>query len=336
MTIIWRGGEDVDFSFTSNTQVTTTGGLFRSGYARCGIQPGNTGNGQALSKLPWNGGAGASSFWFSSQMTTNNINNTNGFVVLWFYDTGGVLRFYVVATGTNAYQVFKRTAAGVTTSLGTFSPPLASNTMYKWDIQVVGGASGNFNLWITQSGGTATQYVSFSGDTTTDGAAQNISQVAYGDGLSGQIAYTWSEGIASTTDTRSMSLVTLVPAANGNTHNFDTGTPAAANINETIINDTTLDGSSTAGQIDQYTINGLPTGAWLILDVAIVARMLSSGAPSKMDLGVRCGASPADFWSSDFTLTASFATYGYNWGTDPSTSAAWTALPVNIGLKSVT
>jgi hypothetical protein len=336
MTIYFRGGEDFEYNITSNTAWSTTAGQFRAGYARCAVVPGNTGNGQAKNILPWNSGAGAATYWFSSVMTCNNITWQNGVITTWFYDTANVLRFYIVALGANSFQVFKRTAAGVATSLGTFGTTIAVNTLYKWDFQVVGGVSGVFNIFITQIGGTTVQVFGFSGDTTTDGAAQPIAYHAYGNGNSGQLSWAWSEGIAASTDTRSMGLVTLAPVANGNTHNFDTGTPAAANVNEVFLNDATLDGSSVAGQIDQYTIGALPSGQWQILDFAISARMLSGSGPAHMDLGVRSGATPADFWSPDISLSAIFAIYQYDWPTDPSSGGNWPALPVNIGLRSVT
>jgi hypothetical protein len=74
---------------------------------------------------------------------------------------------------------------------------------------------------------------------------------------------TWTP--VSDSDTRGMAgLVTLPPVANGNTHNFDVGTPAASNVNKIIINDSTFDGATTPGLIDQYTIGSLPAGSWQI------------------------------------------------------------------------
>jgi hypothetical protein len=125
------------------------------------------------------------------------------------------------------------------------------------------------------------------------------------------------------------------PVANGNTHNFDTGSPAASKVNETTLDDTTLDGSTTAGQIDQYTIPAITSGTFGIIAIGVSARMQKgTSGPSKMDLGTRV--SGTDYWSTDFSLAASWQTSQYWQTVDPSTSAAWTALPTNIGLKSVT
>ena len=124
------------------------------------------------------------------------------------------------------------------------------------------------------------------------------------------------------------------PTAHGNTHNFDTGSPAASNVNETSLNDATLDGSASAGQIDQYTIPSIAAGTFTITAVGVSARcQKGASGPTKMDLGVRSGGS--DYWSSDQALTTTWAGYQNWWVTDPNTAATWAALPSNIGLKSV-
>jgi hypothetical protein len=54
-----------------------------------------------------------------------------------------------------------------------------------------------------------------------------------------------------------------------------------------------------------------------------------------MDAVVRSGTT--DYLSSDFSLTTAWANYQNWWMTDPNTAGlVWAALPVNIGLKSIT
>ena len=132
-----------------------------------------------------------------------------------------------------------------------------------------------------------------------------------------------------------MFLQTLAPVANGNTHNFDTGTPLASNVNEVVLSQATLDGSTTAGQIDQYTIPALVAGSYSIVDVSITAQLIKGASgPSKMDLGVRSGA--VDTWGADKSLFNYWESFQSNWALDPATTLAWAALPTNIGIKSVT
>lgn len=333
--IYWRGTEDIDYNLGGGSNLDGTAGRYRSGYARYAIGPAGSNASNSVNLIPWNGGAGASSFWFSSYVFVLNT-ASNNWNVLWFYDTNRIIRFFIQQIGTNTFQIFKRNAAGTNTSLGTFGGGLANSVLTKWDIQIVGGVSGAVNIYATVSG-VNTPIFAFTGDTTTDGAAQPIAYHGLGNGLNGGGQWLWSEQIASDSDTRAMSLVVLIPTANGNTHNFDTGTPAAANINEQVLNQTTFDGSSVAGQIDQYTISGLPTGTFQILDIGITAQMMKGyTGPTKMDFNVRSGASPADYFSPDTALTTVWTTYVYDWPNDPSTSASWTSLPVNIGLRSVT
>lgn len=330
--IYWRGSEDIDYLITGATVWSQTGGRFRSGFARGAVEPGGSNNGLARNLNLWNGGAGANPFWMSFWVSTQNTAQ-NGINILYLNDTSNITRFRLNPNANvNNITVFKVNAAGVQTSLGNFNSGMAVNVLVKWDIFVTDAVAGLFQIYVNGS-----LVFSFSGDTTTDGSAHNIAYHYFGNGLNGNNQWDWSETIVSDSDTRSMALVTLAPVANGNTHNFDVGSPAAGNVNEFFTNDTTIDGASVSGLIDQYTIGSLPSGTWSILDFGISARMMRGfTGPQHMDLGVRSGASPADFWSPDFTLSTVFASYFYDWALDPSTSSTWTGLPVNIGLRSQT
>jgi hypothetical protein len=286
-------------------------------------------------------------FWQGCQIDldytgTGNAFNTQ-FLFMGWVDAGGVQRLWLrnanlqPTGGLIQMQLCKTNAAGTTTQLGSNFGLQYNNNSHvtsKLDFNINYGASGTVTIY--QNG---VSMFTFSGDTTTD-SVTSLSGCYIKCGCPVQAGLTlnailsWSEFIVADVDTRSMSLQTLQPVANGNTHNFDTGTPAAANVNETTLNDATLDGSSSAGQIDQYTIGSLVSGATIIA-VGISARMAKgSSGPSKMDLGFRI--SGADYWSSDISLNLAWTCQQNWWLTDPSTSASWAALPTNIGLKSVT
>jgi hypothetical protein len=138
----------------------------------------------------------------------------------------------------------------------------------------------------------------------------------------------------SDSDTRSLGLQTFQPVANGNTHSFDTGSPAASNVNEVTLDDTTYDGSSTAGQIDQYTIPSLASGYGVVAFGVSARAAKGASGPTKIDLGVRVGGS--DYWSSDQSLGVSLLNYQIWWSTNPNTTVPWVGVPDNIGLQSVT
>jgi hypothetical protein len=227
-------------------------------------------------------------------------------------------------------------AAGTFTQLGsTFPSGLATSTMAKVDVHMNYASVGGFvELYINGN-----LVFSFSGDPTTEGVTALANFLLQQSAATGPSA--WSEVILADIDTRGLSLQTFPPVANGNTHNFDTGTPAAANVNETTINDATLDGSTTAGQIDEYTNGAVAAGTFDVIAFGISARAQKGATgPSKMDFVVRTAAT--DFFSSDVALSTFWQNYQNWWLTNPNTGVAWLTSQIgstagfNIGLKSVT
>jgi hypothetical protein len=152
-----------------------------------------------------------------------------------------------------------------------------------------------------------------------------------------QYPLAYSEVIISDTDTRFMTLETLTPAADGNTVTWDVG--GVSNINETTEDDTTLNSSSTPGQVQQYTTNGLPAGTYGVLAVVLSGKMIggTGGGPTQVEFGVRTGG--VDAWGSDVLLPVSLQTVQYPFYVDPNTSSPFDPTNLgagfNIGLKSV-
>lgn len=334
-TIYWAGGEDSEMvSVNTGTSINTTTSNYRSSYARCCLLINNDATGFFKNISPWS----ASSFWFSAQnrLVSNNFTLANTTEIAWA-DSSGIKRLAMVGNGaTNSYKLIKYDSGGAATQLGSaFTVGRGVAAVEKLDFNIVYAVSGSFSVYLN---GSNTASFTFTGDVTTN----SVTSLSYhwlasacANSGSGRTEG-WSEIIVSDTDTRTWSLQTLAPVANGNTHNFDTGSPAAANVNEVVLNDTTLDGSTTAGQIDQYTIPSLVTGTYGIVAIGVSARLTKGtvSGPTKMDLGVRSGTT--DFWSPDQVLTTAFSSYQNWWSLDPNTSSGWTGLPVNIGLKSVT
>lgn len=345
MTIYFAGGEDSEFTAFGPAAVSTTASSFRSSFARCclglnaSVTPGWWQSNVAIPTIP-------NPCWLGMQhdldLTTNAAGSSSVQPHWGFIDNTGVYRLWFGATGGGAsggaypLKCMKTNLAGTSTQLGSnFNIPYTTSThqTFKLDTFVNYGASGAVQVYVN-----GVQVFSFSGDTTTDSLTNmNGMFIRLGSScnqnLNGPIG--WSECILADADTRSLSLQTLAPVANGNTHSFDTGSPAASNVNETTLNDSTLDGSSVAGQIDEYTIPSIASGSYGIIAVGVSARMAKgSSGPSKMDLALRSGTT--DYLSSDQVLSLAWQNYQNWWMTDPNTSAAWTALPVNIGLKSVT
>ncbi len=327
-TIYFGGGEDCDFYQVGGGSVSTNTFFFRSTYARCALLENTSSTTYWQNWLPFT----VSTFWTSARWSFSGASTaSSGFTMLAWLDSSSLVRVRLISTGTNTWKFEKVDGSGTATQLGsgfTLVPTNLTGLPDKLDVYMVYNAAGTLTLYLN-----GIQYFTYSGDVTTNSltALNNIRL-----GPAANSATTgWSEIILADTDTRSWNLQTLAPVANGNTHDFDTGSPAASNVNEIVLNDATLDGSTTAGQINQYTIPSIAAGTYTIVSIGVSARMQKGvSGPSKMDLGVRSGG--ADYWSADQALTVAWADYQNWWSTDPNTSGTWAALPTNIGLKSVT
>lgn len=322
------GGEDTDFYQVGGQSITSNTSQFRTAFARCGLGTSFAGTGYWQNWVPFS----ASTFWFGARVWSNSTGSNGGLAdpIVQFLDASNIVRISLEISS-SGFSLYKIDASSTKTLL-TSGTLIWSGSSFidKFDMRVIDAVSGSLTVYLN-----GIQIMTYSGDTTTNGVSTlaNI-RLASASGFGG--AFTWSEVIISDTDTRSMDLYTLVPAANGNTHNFDTGTPAAANINEIVLNDSTLDGSSVAGQIDEYTVQTtLPAGTYTILAIGVSGRMQKGlSGPSKADFLVRSGGT--DYASADQVLTTTWAGYQNWWTTDPNTSGLWASLPLNIGVKSVT
>lgn len=340
-TVYFAGGEDIDFSMSGGMIANTSGGRFRPAFARCsfGDSTGSAGS-VAQNFQPF----AASVFWGQARFCNSFASGmVSGTPLMTFADSGGTVRLRLVLTsglvaGATTIKVTKISAALVETTLFTGS--------ILWDAVATGqeATAITFNINYAVAGSIQLYYKgvsigSFSGDITTDGVTSLAFIQLRGSG-GGNNCF-WSEVIVGDFDPRSCSLQTFAPVANGNTHNFDTGTPAAANVNETLVSDATIDGSSVAGQIDEYTTAAVATGTFAVIAYGVSARALqAAGGPSKMDLAVRTAAT--DFFSADITLLTTFAGYQNWWPNNPNTGVPWLSSQIgnaagfNIGIKSVT
>lgn len=363
MTVLFAGGEDLDFTFLSGFNGTTLGSLFaadttvgrfRAGYARHGLgvdansgaMSGNTFMRTGSNNFP---PFAATSFWVTARHRIGGASSSPGnFVFFRLNDASGIPRVRVRATSAGYPGVIvleKVNAAGTVTNLLTSALPFPSNAPAvpdKIDVFV------NY----TTSGTTFQFYnngillLNFSGDLTTD-SVTSLGSVDFGIAAAsnggGNVSETWSEIIVATADTRTYNLVTQVATANGNTHNFTAGT--AADIAATVFTtgDAAPNVSATAGQIQEYQVTpALPAGTFAIVSVVHKIRAVAGIAgPQKMDAMIRVGG--ADFTSADIPLSSGWATYANNWDLNPNTGAAWGISDIvnastlyNFGVKSVT
>jgi hypothetical protein len=342
VTVYLVGGEDIEWGVTDGATVDSTAGYFRSNYARCGMKVISDGSSAPFlvpsTAFSRNYNAfNQTEFWFSARVRHDSgfRLSTNPVFRLVSPDLQPRVQMRLRSAGVG-YEVQKIDHTGALTTIGNkIWFEFSHTTIDKIDVHCNYDVAGSLDIYIN-----GLLVFNFLGDLTSD----STTQIGYIDlmtaGYPGTGA-TWSEMIICDTDTRSVSVQTFAPVANGNTHNFDTGSPAAANVNEIVLDDSTLDGSTTAGQIDQYTNGAAATGTlgvWAFVISARAAKGLSG--PSKIALGVRTNGT--DYWGSDIPLAVSFANIQEKFYTNPDTSDYWkkseigAALGFNIGSKSVT
>lgn len=342
MSFLFVGGEDSDFNKLGACAVDTANAAARrTGKARCSLKvaSGALGDGwQAVFS------GAASSFWLTGRgyfTSIPNVATSSPSHMIALLDAAGVRRLALVLPAgsyvsnyTKYWRLVKIDAAGAMTTLATAGNTLSTDTLQKVDIYVNYAVAGQVQVYLD-----GTKIIDYSGDVTTNSATALASAVFGQDHANGSsFADYWSEIIVSTTDTRSLSLVTLPPAAAGNAFNW---TGATSDVNEVTLDEATLITSATAGQIAQTTVatTGL-AGTTGIVALVVNARAQKGGTgPQNADLLVRTGG--VDYASADIVLPASLGRISKTWDTNPATSSAWTASDLtaagfNIGIKSVT
>lgn len=330
-TVLFAGGEDIDFTFAGNTSVSTTASGYNSGYAREFITMNSPGAGTPTNNALSPTFTAGSTLWIYARLAESSGSYLNAQLIEVF-SPDGVARILVRGASGGLYKISTENASGTITDLVTMSSVCFGSTLTGFDLYINYGTSGEVTLYC--NGVSVADYV---GNVTTNSATQ-LNRVALGStGLVGYGGSNWSEIIVATTDTRSMRLVTLAPAANGNADTFDTG--GVSSVNETTLNQATVNASGTSGEIQEYTVGSLPTGTFSVVDLWTNAQaQVDTTGPQHLQAMVRTGST--DYTSSNLSPPqSSWGWIGTDWPTNPYTGVAWTtsdlsAAGFNIGFKS--
>jgi hypothetical protein len=331
MAILFAGGEDCDAELvTAGVGFDTGGNGRRVGYGRGALFTqyySNTDpNDYRVKFLKWN--APASDFWasFYWYAAVNGALNTQ-----WvsFYDPAGVRRLVIRGTGGDM-KLSTRNAAGTLADIGvlTSANPNLSQTV-KVDIHVNYAAAGSVSIYFN-----GVLKATVSGNLLTD-AATTLQQLEIG-GLGYGDRCWFSEVIVATTDTRSMSLVTLTTSNAGAAQNW---TGAAANVNQAAMtNDAQYVWTDTNDTVQQYLPGALPVGAFNVKALVHSARALvGATGPQHLAFVTRVGST--DYASPDKSPLQSFGGVNHIQETNPATAAAWsvddiTPALLQYGIKS--
>ena len=311
---LWMGGEDIDCPGGAPVQVNTTSSSFRTSYAREAIHAPVDSFANPVTCTVFPGGA-VTAAWLHFRIYANVPSEV----------VAGVGTF-----GTTNYVMIRASSSGkvTLTTYGTSNTDLASesgnslnsNTLISMDMQVTGygGSGAAVNVYVN---GGATPIIAWTG-TLSPGSATSFNSVFIGQAE----GYGLSEIIVSTSDTRAMSLVTLAPAGAGTTNTWTSGT--YANINPTIINDSSIINSQSSAQNFAATLNALPSGKFSILGVKVIARSITNGtAPTSIKPGIYSNSTVEV--PSAVTLTTAWQPIETYYATNPATSIGFTMADIN-------
>jgi hypothetical protein len=340
MSILWCGGEDIDFPNGIAVSVDLNPIIrYRPAYARCSLY--EVGNG-ALARSVLFGPV--TSVWVTAQLSFYDlglnlgptlfglgksgtgggifIGNTSKTVSFLVSDLVSYPQLGVNVGDGNKLSLYKCDGTTVTRLGSEVGYSIADYILYRLDMQIVGiGLASTINVYWDGA-----LVISFSGDASMTGIA-NLDSVCSQLPFIQPTTY-FSEVIVTDEDTRAMSLCTLPPAGPGTTENW---TGAYTDINEIAIDDATVVTTNNPASEDwQATLGPLVAGGLGVRALMIAARTASpaGSAATKVGLGVNSGGT-VNSGALQAPVGASWTTLERLMPLNPITGLAWTAADVN-------
>lgn len=321
--ILGAYAEDIDFQARNASGITvdtgTPGQHFRSSYARCALRCA-TGSNATVGANPLPGGA-VTSFWLHFMMYSFSWSGNNMLVGLALSTASNPASgVYVGINSSGKLGLF--TWDGTTLTLkASGTSTLSTSVITQCDMQVTSyGASATVNVYLN---GNTSAEIAFSGSLAISGVS-NLDSVSLAGNSTNLNA---SEIIVADSDTRTLSLCTLAPNANGDSAGSWTNTYTS--INPTTINDANAIYNNATGSDFQCNVTDLPSGSFSILAVKEIARIeVTAGAtPTGAKIGIKSGGTVNV--DSGHTPGASWTQYERLMSTNPVTSAAFTQTEIN-------
>lgn len=309
MSILWCGGEDIDFPNGASTGYSNgTTNIRRTDYSRLALK----GAGGMSKSTTF---SAVTSCWLSviASMYARTYNNQY-YVGLGKSGTNKGLFLGIGATDSKL-SLMKYDGTTVTV-LDTDSDFTLLNTDYKLDMHVSSyGASATVKVYRD-----GVEVISYTGDVSVTGVTNLDSVFFYGTSV--DIWYL-SEFIVADEDTRLMSLKTLAPNSGGDANSW---AGAYTDVDEITYSDVDVLNTDTNNNETQMNLTGMPTGSYDIEAVKLVARAskTSDATPAKCALGIKSGGT-IDNDSGHSLTSEQYNTYERLMATNPVTSSAFTS-----------
>lgn len=322
MSILWCGGEDIDFP--NGAVVRTQNGAGRSGYARVGVF--NQGDNKNPIKSNSFQGGSITSGWLSFYVYSSAYSNRTGSLY------AGLALLSTVASG--IYIGIDPSIAGKGCLYkydGTTWTALASEpgtlTGYggRFDVHISNfndSGNGNVKVYLNRE---LTPLIDFTGNLQPSGVTNLDCVGVFGLGNFASSPAPISEVIVADEDTRTMSLVTNAPNGAGTS---DQWTGDYTMIDEAILSDADNIYDGTTGHDFQSNLTDLPAGNFAVKATKIACRALcGASGPQHIGLGYNVGGTVSV--GADKALASNWQTVERLDQTNPVNSAAWTASDIN-------
>lgn len=281
MSLLWAGGEDIDFPNGSTIAVSTGAANFRSGYARCALMF-QASAGQIYKSVVFPGG-GVTDCWLSFRWRIDAVNAGRMKIGLGKSGTNKGI-FLGPATGA-ATKISVSTYDGSTrTELGASDAGVIQNyTLQRVDMQLTDyGADAVIKVWVNGA-----LVLTVDADCSISGVS-DLDSVFLFSHLSGSGDECFSEIIVADEDTTTFSLVTLAPSSTDGSNQWDGG---YGDIDETSLSDSDLVYTDTADEDGLFGLTDTPSGSFSVKGIVISARACKSADASigTLELGVKSG-----------------------------------------------
>jgi hypothetical protein len=323
-TVLWAGGEDIDFSNVGAITYDQTATHFDGTKARgaivvpnaSGVTQASVGNAVAFTA--------ASTLWVHANSYVGGGIFTDNNICIALTDASGVERFQIGmlngSGGGSQVSLVKQDGAGHSTTLITGSLQIAADVLEPFDVAVtMASAGGSFAFYQNN-----TLLASFSGNTLTDNQTTLTGFLLGSINQSGASTY-YSEVIAANGDTRSMRLNTTIASGLGNTNTWTVngGSSAWQNVSQWVTSNNINIAVAASSQLAEFTTSTLVSGAWAVAAVVTSAYALAgtSGGPQHIAHVIRTAAT--DYSGATLPLLSSLQNSKVVWSSNPSTGNNW-------------
>lgn len=265
MSVLWCGGEDIDFPNSLRPSYSTDGSTFRSGYARQSILINGAG-GQMSKGVAFPGGA-VTDLWFSFYgYTPGSLDTNRGYIGLGKVSGTNNGLFVGLGASTGKLAILKLVSGAWTVLASETGTSINPGTLYRFDLHVQSfGGTATIDLYLN---GNASPACTFSGAPGITDVTSLECVLLY----IGSLNHYWcgSEFIVADVDTRTYSLVTMYPDSAGSANEW---TGAYTDIDDPLINDADVLYTEAAGNAAQFGLTTIPAGDFTIKHMKIAARV---------------------------------------------------------------